>query len=216
MAGLAARASRINSPVLFICDIQEKFREHIYEFSKVVSTSQKLLRASTALNIPVYVTTQNKARLGDTVPELLKYLPSDSSAGNTLLGNVDKMAFSMYTPDILTRLQQQNTQKDIKTIDAILTGIETHICVTQTTLDLLSAGHRVYIIADGVSSVNAEERGIALNRLRDAGAIVTTSESVVFEVLRDAGANPAFKGVNALIKETKEDTREAVRVLCKY
>jgi Isochorismatase family len=166
----------------------------------------------------VYVTTQNKARLGDTVPELLKYLPSDSgtAGGNTLLANVDKTAFSMYNAEILSRLQQtQNSQSENNKIDAIITGIETHICVTQTTLDLLSAGHRVYVIADGVSSVNAEERVVALNRLRDAGAIVTTSESVIFEVLRDAGGS-AFKGVNALVKESKEDTREALRMLCKY
>lgn len=147
------------------------------------------------------------------MPELLKHLPSESTTGpgNTLLANVDKTAFSMYNPDILARL----TSAENKKIDAIITGIETHICVTQTTLDLLSAGHRVYIIADGVSSVNAEERVVALNRLRDAGAIVTTSESVIFEVLRDAGGS-AFRGVNALIKESKEDTREALRVLCKY
>ena len=100
-------------------------------------------------------------------------------------------------------------------MDAILVGIETHICITQTALDLLAAGHRVYVIADGVSSVNPEERGVALARLRDAGVIVTTSESIIFEILQDA-KKPGFKAVNSLVKESKEDTKTALRVLCKY
>lgn len=119
----------------------------------------------------------------------------------------------MFLPDLLTHFQSLSSSA--QKIDAILVGIETHICITQTTLDLLEAGHRVYVIADGVSSVNPEERGVALNRLRDAGAIVTTSESLIFEMLRDA-KNLAFKSINALVKETKEDTKESLRVLCKY
>lgn len=66
-------------------------------------------------------------------------------------------------------------------------GIESHICVTQTALDLLGDGHRVYIIADGVSSCNEGERGIALARLRAEGAIITTSESWLYECMGDAG-----------------------------
>ena len=67
-----------------------------------------------------------------------------------------------------------------------IVGIETHICVTQTALDLLTEGHRVYIIADGVSSCNQAERGIALERLRAEGAIVTSSESWLYECMGDA------------------------------
>lgn len=63
--------------------------------------------------------------------------------------------------------------------------------------------------------MNPEERGIALNRLRDAGAVVTTSESLIFEMLRDA-KHPAFKNINSLVKETKNDTKDSLRVLCKY
>lgn len=73
----------------------------------------------------------------------------------------------------------------------------------------------MYIVTDGVSSVNVEERGVALNRLRDAGAVVTTSESLIFELLRDA-KRPGFKNINGLIKEYKQDTKDGLRVLCKY
>lgn len=99
-------------------------------------------------------------------------------------------------------------------LDAIIVGIESHICVTQTTLDLLARGHRVYVLADGVSSCNAEERVVAFARLRDAGAIVTTSESILFEILGDAG-HPQFKTVSGLVKETKEETSGALEVFAK-
>ncbi|KAH8696071.1 putative isochorismatase family hydrolase [Talaromyces proteolyticus] len=208
MAALAARATRIRNPALFICDIQEKFRDHIYEFSKVVSTSQKLLKASSPLKIPVYVTTQNRTRLGDTVSELQPYLSS-----NNVIADVDKTLFSMITPEVLTSLQNNNNTTSGSKVDAILVGIETHICITQTALDLLERGHRVYVLADGVSSVNAEERGVALARLRDIGVTVTTSESIIFEILQDS-KNEGFKAVNSLVKETKDDTREALKALC--
>ena len=72
-------------------------------------------------------------------------------------------------------------------ISAIIVGIESHICVTQTTIDLLRAGHKVYVIADGVSSCNKEEVPLALARLRAEGAVVTTSESWMYECMGDAG-----------------------------
>lgn len=159
------------------------------------------------------MTTQNRARLGDTVSELQPYLTS-SPTNNNVKHNIDKTAFSMLTSDILTDLTIKGMNNN-NPVDAILVGIETHICITQTALDLLAAGHRVYMIADGVSSVNAEERGIALARLRDAGVIVTTSESIIFEILQDA-KKEGFKAVNSLVKETKEDTKTALKALCKY
>ncbi|OJK03530.1 hypothetical protein ASPACDRAFT_1852489 [Aspergillus aculeatus ATCC 16872] len=211
------RATRIRNPALFICDIQEKFRNVIHEFPKVITTTTKLLRATQPLNVPIYLTTQNRARLGDTVSELTPYLlagPSQpsSSTGSRLRANIDKTLFSMITPELASLLP--NPQQGETPLDAILVGIETHICVTQTTLDLLSRGHRVYVIVDGVSSAHAEEREVALQRLRDAGATVTTSEGVVFEMLGDAG-HAAFKEVSGVVKEMKEETRGALEALAR-
>lgn len=150
-----------------ICDLQEKFRSAIYEYPKVIATTQKLLRASQILNFPVFATTQLKSKLGETCPEL----GLDSADGVQTQCHADKSAFSMWTPEV---------QKAFKKLgegarECVIVGIESHICVTQTTLDLLREGHRVYVIADGVSSCNPQEIGIALNRLRSEGAVVSTS-----------------------------------------
>lgn len=118
----------------------------------------------------------------------------------------------MVTPEIIPLLP--NTTKGEAPLDAIIVGIETHVCVTQTALDLLDCGHRVYVVVDGVSSMNAEERGVALARLRDAGVVVTTSEGVIFEILGDANRGE-FKAISGLVKETKEETKEALGVLAK-
>ncbi|KAJ9299723.1 hypothetical protein DTO271G3_2607 [Paecilomyces variotii] len=213
------KAMRIRNPALFICDVQEKFRTAIYEYPKLIATSEKLLKASAPLQIPVFVTTQNRARLGDTVSELQPYL-----TGPNLRADVDKTLFSMITPKIRALLPETSpttsngssaaASGNNTPLDVIIVGIETHICITQTTLDLLALGHRVYVVADGVSSCNEGERGIALARLRDAGAIVTTSESLLFEILGDAKRGE-FKAVSGLVKDTKEQTKGALEVFCK-
>ncbi|KAH0840972.1 Isochorismatase domain-containing protein 2, mitochondrial [Fonsecaea pedrosoi] len=203
-----------------ICDIQEKFRNAIWEFPKVcslltlirdmgnrVATSQKLVKAAKILNIPVFVTTQNASRLGATVPELTSLIPETTPEA------IDKTAFSMLVPALQTHLQSLTSSPSDK-LSVLIVGIETHICVTQTTLDLLAAGHKVYVIADGVSSCNAGERPVALHRLAREGAIVTTSESLLFELLGDA-KDDKFKAVSGLVKETKEETRQAVETFCR-
>ncbi|KAL2807658.1 Isochorismatase-like protein [Aspergillus granulosus] len=202
-----SRACRIRNPAVFVCDIQEKFAKAIFEFPRVVATTTKILRASNTFSIPIYITTQNRSRLGSTVPELQQHLK-----GPNVRADIDKTLFSMITPDLDALLPVPSRGEN--PIDAIIVGLETHICVTQTALDLLERGHRVYVLVDGVSSCNAEERGIAFARLRDAGVIVTTSESILFEILGDAGREE-FKAITGLVKETKEETKEALEKLSK-
>lgn len=170
-----------------------------------------MLKATTPLSIPIYVTTQNRARLGPTIAEFAPYL---NASNPNLRANQDKTMFSMIVPEIKALLASRTGEtQPPRPLDVILLGIETHICVTQTTLDLLELGHRVYILADAVSSVNPEERSIALARLRDAGAIVTTSESVLFEVVGDA-KREGFKEVSGLVKEMGAETKGALEVFC--
>lgn len=98
--------------------------------------------------------------------------------------------------------------------ECIIVGIEAHICVTQTTLDLLAAGHKVYVLGDGVSSCNKEEVPIALARLRSEGAIITTSESVIYEIMGDSKIDE-FRQIAGLVKDSKDVTRTSLEALCK-
>lgn len=158
-----------------------------------------MLRAAQALQIPVYVTTQNGAKLGGTVAELAPHLTD-------AVCTVDKTYFSMWVPELQRRFAAAAEEGPS---EVVLVGIESHICITQTTLDLLRAGHKVYVLADAVSSCNREEIPLALDRLRAAGAVITTSESWLFECMGDA-AIPEFRAVSKIIKDSLQDTKTAV------
>ncbi|CAK7232172.1 hypothetical protein SBRCBS47491_008179 [Sporothrix bragantina] len=207
-----ATTLRVADSAIFVCDIQEKFRNAIHEFDKVILTSRKVLRAAAILDIPVVVTTQNRARLGDTVPELSSLYAADpaSSGGDKkakLIIDADKTLFSMWTPEVKKAFAAESAPTT-----AVIVGIESHICVTQTALDMLAAGYRVYVIADGVSSSNREEVPVALARLRAAGATVTTSESWMYETMGDSSI-PAFRNIISLVKDTSADTKVALSSL---
>ncbi|OTA66451.1 Isochorismatase hydrolase [Hypoxylon sp. EC38] len=203
---MAATPQRhLQRPAIFVCDMQEKFRGAIWQFDKILLTTQKVLHAAQILQVPVFVTTQIAAKLGGTVSELEPLLANAQVSA-------DKTAFSMArVPEIASHFPptqgQEGAQKEVAIV-----GIETHICVTQTALDLLARGHRVYVLADAVSSCNAEEIPIALARLRAAGAIVTTSESWLYECMGDA-AIPEFRDVVKLVKETGAQSKDVLRSL---
>lgn len=189
-------ARRLANTALLICDMQEAFRKAIYRFDAVVSTSQKMLSAAQVLDIPVFATTQNAARLGQTVEEL------DISRAKVV---IDKKAFSMALPEIMSSLDGVPTS-------VAIVGIEAHVCVLQTTIDLLQAGHHVYLITDGISSCNPAEIGVALSRCKAMGARITTSESFLYEVMGTAAIRE-FAGIIKVVKESKEATQAALEAL---
>lgn len=174
---------------------------HLLIILSSILTTQKLIKAAEILNIPIFVTTQNRARLGATCADL-----SLAKA----VADVDKTRFSMWVPEIEQAFHQEFPNRGSTPV--ALVGIESHICITQTALDLLNEGQRVYIIADGVSSCNREEIPIALERLRKAGAIVTTSESFLYECMGDAGIKE-FKQIAGLVKETSAQTKDVLSTL---
>ena len=118
---------------------------------------------------------------------------------------VDKTKFSMLVPEVAGALAPRSR--------IALVGIESHICITQTALDLRDAGHTPYVIADAVSSCNRGEVVVALDRLRsEPGVVVTTSESWMYECLGDAG-HPAFKSVIGIVKGAVGDTKRIMDTL---
>lgn len=116
----------------------------------------------------------------------------------------------MFIPSLKSALEAVSTSP----YQIAIVGIETHICVTQTALDLMAEGHKVYVLADGVSSCNQGEIGVALRRLAAEGAVVTTSEGWLYECMGDASI-AEFKAIAGLVKEMKDSTKDAVQTLCK-
>lgn len=188
--------------VFFLCDLQTRFKPAIYGFDEIVLTANKMLKVAKLLHIPVVVTEQNSKGLGPTVPEI-----DLDSLGNLRILTVDKNLFSMMVPDVKSNLQQRPHIRSV-----VLFGIESHVCVLQTALDLLDEGYHVHVLADGVSSCNREEVPIALSRMQQAGTYITTSESAAFQLQREAGTLQ-FKVLSKIIKDEKDNTKRAIQKL---
>jgi nicotinamidase-related amidase len=195
--------------VIFVCDIQTRFESAIHGYNQIVDTVTKMLRIAKVLEIPILVTEQNPKALGATYPEIVETINS-LQLGPLHLGTIHKSLFSMVTPEVKAILSTNSHCKSV-----LLLGIESHVCVLQTALDLLELSYNVHVVADGVSSCNQEEVPIALARIRQAGGQVTTSESAAFQLQHDA-ANPNFKAFSTIIKEEKRPTKKAMEVLCQY
>jgi len=168
---------------LFVCDIQERFRPLIQAFPSVIHVAQTLTKAARQLQMPVIVTEQNPVALGKTVAEL-------DLTGVTAV--VSKTKFSMCTEEVMRAVPPS-----IESV--VLCGIEAHVCVLQTALDLMEKGLDVHLVMDGVSSMRGFDRHGAFVRMREMGVFLTTCESLLFQLLRDA-KHPEFKSISALAK----------------
>ncbi|XP_035018662.1 isochorismatase domain-containing protein 2 [Hippoglossus stenolepis] len=176
--------------VLFLCDMQEKFRPNIFQFPNVISNASRLLQASRLLGIPAILTEQYPRGLGSTVPEL----------GAEDLKAHAKTAFTMMIDEVEMELQALGNPRQ-----AILCGIEAHACIACTTFDMLERGMEVHIVADAVSSRSQTDRLFALSRLKQSGAYLTTTEAVLLQLVQDA-KHPKFKEIQKLMAHPSPDT----------
>jgi len=171
---------------LVIIDIQERLLPAMFEKERVVQNAVRLARGAGVLKIPAFVTEQYRKGLGATVPEV--------AAAVAGFAPMEKTAFSAYgARGFGEALEARGVSA------AILCGIEAHVCVAQSGLDLLDAGLRVYVVADAVSSRTPENYRFGIERLRDAGAVVVSTEMVLFELLGEAGSEE-FKLILPLVK----------------
>ncbi len=171
---------------LLLVDVQERLFPHIHDCQNMLVRIELLLSAASLLNIPVIATEQYPRGLGKTIEEIRRTIPS--------LQPLEKIDFScLSAPGFKDRLAA--LQRD----QVIVIGIETHICVAQTALDLIDCGAGVYVVADATGSRRPLDAETALRRLARSGAVVTTAESVVFEWLRRAGTE-AFKALQPKLK----------------
>jgi nicotinamidase-related amidase len=175
------------SAALVVIDMQEAFRPVIPEFGEVAARIAKAVQGARLLEIPVIVTEQYPRGLRHTAEEILPHLPAEPKV-------IEKMCFSSCGTD---EFRSQFISRNIK--QALVCGIEAHICVTQTVLDLLSRGVEVHLLVDCITSRKRESKEVALARLTQAGAVQSNLEMALFELMRTADS-PQFKAVQSLIK----------------
>jgi nicotinamidase-related amidase len=170
---------------LLVIDVQDKLVPKILDADTVIRNTAFLIDGARLLGLPVLATEQYPKGLGATVPALAQRLPERPS----------KVAFSSCAvPAVVEGLRRGGRPK------VVLAGIETHVCVMQTGLDLLAADYRVYVPVDAVASRYAIDHDLGLRRLERAGAILTTSETCAFEWVGGAD-HPQFKKISALVQQ---------------
>ena len=175
--------------VLVVCDVQDRLfpamdaehREEVMRNIKVLATSARRLR------LPILVTEQYPKGLGHTLPELMETLGPETEPH-------EKVTFSCYGADTFRAWLETTGARQI-----VLTGIEAHVCVLMSALDLVAAGHTVHVVADAVTSRSQANWRLAMEQLRQAGAFVTTTETVLFQLLRQ-GDTDEFRELARLIR----------------
>jgi nicotinamidase-related amidase len=172
---------------LVIVDVQEGFRPVIDGFEAMAANVGLLAEGFGVLGRPVVASEQYPKGLGHTVPEVAERLPEGTAT-------IEKLRFSACgVGDFDSVLDALGCRS------WVVCGIETHVCVNQTVLDLLARGHEVHVAADAVSSRTAENRSLGLEKMRAAGARVTSAEMALFEMLEEAGS-PEFKAISRLVR----------------
>ena len=185
-----ARLSAADSALLII-DVQERLLPAISGSPRLLLNLSFLLDAAHAIGIPVLATEQYPKGLGPTHPAIADRLPADRPA---------KVVFSCgAVPEVIAGLAGRPS--------VLLAGIEAHVCVLQTALDLLSQGFRVFVAADTIAARDEADRDIALRRMEQGGAVLTTAETAAFEWLGTSAA-PAFKAISALVQDRSRCLRE--------
>jgi nicotinamidase-related amidase len=184
MANLRPRLDRKNACVLVV-DVQERLTPAMWNFAPVEKSCRAMILAARELDVPVLATEQYPKGLGPTLASVREALVTPPLV---------KMHFSCGADPEFTKALASTGRKQV-----IVVGIESHVCVYQTVRDLLDAGYEVFLCADAVTSRLEEHRRIAIEQMREMGAVVTSTESCIFDLLHVAGT-PEFKRVSALVK----------------
>ena len=191
---------------LVVVDVQEAFRPAVLDFARVARNVATLVRGARILGLPTLVTEQYPKGLGHTVAEVSEHLdvaeslgaersarPEDFRCGRSAQ-MFEKVAFSAVDADGFPGALHAAERDQV-----LLCGIEAHVCVNQTAQDLIADGMEVHVAQDAVTSRTAENRALGLHRMERSGAVATSVETALFELLRAAGT-PEFRQVQALVK----------------
>lgn len=172
--------------IALIIDVQERLFPHIHENQALEARLEVLAHGLKLLEVPVLLTEQYRKGLGPTIQGLLSALPD--------LEPLEKASFSCCDdPAIMERIASYGRSY------VVLAGIEAHICLLQTAMDLIERNYTPVLLADAVSSRTALNRDVAIERVRASGGVVTTVESLLFELCRVTGTD-VFKQISKLVK----------------
>jgi len=171
--------------VLVVIDIQGKLASLMHERDALYENAARLIKGAKVLGIPIIWTEQNPAGLGPTVPEIAALLEGEP---------IPKFAFSCCGEEKFMQALRAAGRRQV-----LLAGIEGHVCVYQTAVDLLAAGYEVHVVADAVSSRTFANRHLALAKMKDAGAEITSVEMALFEMLRVAEGEK-FRQIIRIVK----------------
>ncbi len=180
-AEIARRPLEAEQCTLIVVDIQEKLLPPIFHKEELIKNSRLLIRLAGILKIPHILTVQYSKGLGNTVAEIAELVPGTEA--------IDKQIFSCFGSEVFcSMLKRMPGRRNT----VLLCGMESHICVTQTALAALREGYIVHVASDAVSSRTEWNWKIGLERMRDAGAVISSTEMMMYELLRSSGS-PAFK-----------------------
>lgn len=175
-----------DSTVLIVTDVQGRLAQLMHEKEAFFQALTTTIRAMRVLKVPIVWLEQVPEKMGATTPEVARLLEPQKP--------IPKRSFSAWGDQkVRAELQQLNRRH------VLLTGIETHICILQTARDLVAEGFAVQVMADAVASRSPLNKEIGLERIRNAGGVLTTLETATFEILREAGG-PGFRDIIGLIK----------------
>lgn len=184
----AARLCQAEQSTLLIIDIQQRLAAAMPDkvLQTVVKNTGLLLDAANRLNIPVIRTEQYPKGLGDTLEDIRQHIEEDT--------RLEKTGFSCCSASGFQAALDKDSRKQI-----ILTGMESHVCVLQTALELTAQGYDVFVVNDAICSRRKHHHRNALQRMAQAGVVISNAESVLFEWLRDAG-HPHFKAITQQLR----------------
>ena len=172
--------------VLVVIDVQEKLFVKVEEKEQVAENICKLIRFAEILGIPIVITEQYPKGLGPTIPEIREL--------TSTIKPIEKVEFSCLASSAF-----RERLAGIHAKNLVLTGIEAHICVAQTAIEAVMNGYRAYVVYDAISSRRREDKTVAVERMKQQGAIIITTEMLMYEILRKAGT-PEFKKILELVK----------------
>lgn len=177
---------RTENTVLTVIDVQEKLTSVMYQREKLVDNLQKLIRGIQILDVPIIITEQYPQGLGATIPEIGQLLSG--------IRPLPKLSFSCHGDKSFTEKLEALGRKQV-----LISGIESHVCVYQTVSDLICTGYEVHVVTDAVSSRTPENREIGFNLMKQTGAVLTSTEAVLFELLKIAKGEK-FKAISQIVR----------------